>query len=372
MTGMLPIIDVAPLFGRDAAARRAVADAIGRACRDNGFFYATGHGVDASRLDALAREFFALPQDEKMRIAMARGGRAWRGYFPVGGELTSGQPDRKEGLYFGSELPASDPRVKDGLPLHGANQFPARPAGLRAAVLDYLESNTRAAHAIMEGIALSLGLEAQYFHEHYTGDPTILFRIFHYPPDVAGSAQWGVGEHTDYGLLTLLAQDDCGGLQGEITNGLDRGAADSRHAGVQYRRHARPADRRALPLDAASRQEHQRTRAPVVSILLRSGIRGADRAAARTRTARPGRSRDAMGRGKRACVLGDIWRISPGQSREGVSRAEARCDRVRRQPLPLAEEVGEPPCPRGARHEDKLRETGEGLVASRVPSPSKI
>src|SRR5258708_6820646 len=91
----LPIIDVAPLLGRDEGARRAVADAIGRACRDNGFFYATGHGVDASRLDALAREFFALPEDEKLTIAMARGGKAWRGFFPVGGELTSGKPDRK-------------------------------------------------------------------------------------------------------------------------------------------------------------------------------------------------------------------------------------------------------------------------------------
>jgi isopenicillin N synthase-like dioxygenase len=209
----LPIIDVAPLFGSDAKARRAVADAIGAACRDNGFFYARGTGVDASRLDALAREFFALPEEEKLRIAMAKGGRAWRGFFPVGGELTSGKPDRKEGLYFGSELPVGDPRVQAGVPMHGVNQWPERPAGLRAAVLDYLAANTRAAHAIMEGVALSLGLEAQYFRQHYTGDPTILFRIFRYPPDVAGSEQWGVGEHTDYGLLTLLAQDDAGGLQ---------------------------------------------------------------------------------------------------------------------------------------------------------------
>jgi isopenicillin N synthase-like dioxygenase len=215
----LPVIDVTPLFGRDEALRRAVADAIGRACRDNGFFYATGHGVDTARLDALAREFFALPEDEKMRIAMAYGGPAWRGYFPVGGELTSGKPDRKEGLYFGSELPADDPRVVAGLPLHGANQFPARPAGLRDAVLDYLAANTWAAHAILEGLALSLGLEAEYFRSHYTADPTVLFRIFHYPPDVPDSQQWGVGEHTDYGLLTLLAQDDAGGLQVKSPDG---------------------------------------------------------------------------------------------------------------------------------------------------------
>jgi isopenicillin N synthase-like dioxygenase len=219
MKDRLPVIDVAPLFGRDGMLRRKVADAIGRACRDYGFFYATGHGVDPSRLDAAARIFFALPESEKMEIAMAKGGRAWRGYFPVGGELTSGKPDRKEGIYFGSELGESDPRVRAGLPLHGANQFPQNPPQLRAEVLDYLDTNTCAAHAIMEGIALSLGLDAQYFRTHYTSDPTILFRIFHYPSDTPDSAQWGVGEHTDYGLLTLLAQDDAGGLQVKSPDG---------------------------------------------------------------------------------------------------------------------------------------------------------
>jgi isopenicillin N synthase-like dioxygenase len=219
MPETLPVIDVAPLFGRDDAVRQSVADAIGAACRNNGFFYARGHGIDPARLDTLAREFFALDDEEKMRIAMAYGGRAWRGYFPLGGELTSGKPDRKEGIYFGSELGADHPRVKAGVPMHGANQFPQRPDGLRAAVLGYLDANTRAAHAIMEGLALSLGLDAQYFREHYTADPTVLFRIFHYPPDVPASAQWGVGEHTDYGLLTLLAQDDAGGLQVKSKDG---------------------------------------------------------------------------------------------------------------------------------------------------------
>jgi isopenicillin N synthase-like dioxygenase len=76
---------------------------------------------------------------------------------------------------------------------------------------------TRAAHAIMEGIALSLGLDAQYFRRTYTAQPTLLFRIFEYPP--GDSDDWGVGEHTDYGLLTLLAQDANGGLQVRTPNG---------------------------------------------------------------------------------------------------------------------------------------------------------
>ena len=218
----LPVIDVAPLFGKDAAQRTEVADAIGSACRDSGFFYAKGHGIAPTllaQLDSASRAFFALPLAEKNEIAMARGGRAWRGYFPVGGELTSGKPDQKEGLYFGSELGPDDPRVQRGWPLHGANLFPARPAELRTVVLDYIAAATKSAHAIMEGIALSLGLEADYFYHYYTSDPTVLFRIFHYPSVAANSPDWGVGEHTDYGLLTLLAQDENGGLQVKTTRG---------------------------------------------------------------------------------------------------------------------------------------------------------
>lgn len=210
------------LFGRDAGARSVVAGQIQHACRDTGFFYVIGHGIAAgliAEVDRLGREFFALNEAEKMQIAMAKGGRAWRGFFPVGGELTSGKPDIKEGIYFGSELPPSDARVKDGLPLHGANLFPAHVPELRGAVLEYLASATRASHALMEGIALSLGLDDQYFRRQYTADPTILFRIFHYPSAAYEDGTWGVGEHTDYGLLTLLAQDDIGGLQVKTKTG---------------------------------------------------------------------------------------------------------------------------------------------------------
>ena len=214
----LPIINVAPLL--DGGETQGVAREIERACKDLGFFYAIGHGISAETLAALnasSRAFFALPEAEKMQIAMARGGRAWRGYFPVGGELTSGKPDQKQGLYFGEELGAGDPRVIAGLPLHGANLFPAALPELKPAVLRFMDEATRSAHAIMEGVALSLGLYAQYFRRTYTADPTLLFRVFEYP---AGDGEgWGVGEHTDYGLLTLLAQDENGGLQVKTPNG---------------------------------------------------------------------------------------------------------------------------------------------------------
>jgi len=222
-TSSLPVIDISPLHvPGPLVSKVAAARAIESACRDSGFFYASGHGIPAdllSRLDAASRKFFALPEAEKLEIRMARGGRAWRGYFPVGGELTSGKPDMKEGLYFGTELPPDHPRVRSGVPLHGANLFPAQVPELRVIVLDYLKAATAAAHALMEGLALSLKLDADYFHRTYTANPTVLFRIFHYPAMPAGSEDWGVGEHTDYGLLTLLAQDDLGGLQVKTTRG---------------------------------------------------------------------------------------------------------------------------------------------------------
>jgi isopenicillin N synthase-like dioxygenase len=118
----LPLIDVGPLVGRAPTAMRAgVAGRIQAACRERGFFYVTGHGVPAELLEELTEasaEFFALPLADKMEIAMERGGRAWRGFFPVGAELTSGRPDLKEGLCFGAELPADD------LSGHGRLSFP--------------------------------------------------------------------------------------------------------------------------------------------------------------------------------------------------------------------------------------------------------
>jgi isopenicillin N synthase-like dioxygenase len=212
----LPLIDVSALVAADApdTDQIAVGREIDSACRDSGFFIVTGHGIDTSLrddLERLSREFFALPDDTKAGIAMTRGGVAWRGWFPVGDELTSGEPDRKEGIYFGAELSADDPRVLARTPLHGPNLFPATPPALGATVLRWIDEVSALGQTLLQGVALGLGIERDWFARHLTADPTILFRVFHYPP--GDSDSWGVGEHTDYGLITLLAQDRHGGLQ---------------------------------------------------------------------------------------------------------------------------------------------------------------
>jgi len=214
----IPVIDISALRNNTSNAEQlsSIGLKINNACKKHGFFYITGHGVSIElqeELEKLSKEFFLLREAEKMKISMQKSGKAWRGYFPVGDELTSNKPDLKEGIYFGQELPNSHPKVKEGIPLHGANLFPVYPKGLKNVVTQYMAQTTKVAHLIMKGIAIGLGLKSDYFSSTITSDPFILFRIFHYPLQSKKQENWGVGEHTDYGFLTILKQDNVGGLQ---------------------------------------------------------------------------------------------------------------------------------------------------------------
>lgn len=214
ITSQIPIIDISLLSSQEKAA--VTIDRLHQACCETGFFYIVGHGVDLElqqQLEQLSRQFFAQDLETKLQIRMALAGRAWRGFFPVGDELTSGKPDRKEGIYFGEELNNTHPAVQAGVLMHGKNLFPDLPQ-FRKTVLGYMSAMTELGHKLMAAIALSLRLEADYFHDRYTANPFTLFRIFNYPADSQPQSDtWGVGEHTDYGLLTILKQDDVGGLQ---------------------------------------------------------------------------------------------------------------------------------------------------------------
>lgn len=205
----LPLVDV-PVID---LARPDAPAAIDRACRTQGFFALAGHGVGAADRDRLlraARRFFALPVDVKREVDLAHGGPAWRGWFPLGDELTSGVPDLKEGYYFGRELPP------DARPMHGPNVWPAEVPELRDAVTSWMAAMEALGQRVLAAMASGLGLGDDWFATHLTTDPTVLFRIFTYPPHpegTAGAGRWGVAEHTDYGLLTLLVHDGTPGLE---------------------------------------------------------------------------------------------------------------------------------------------------------------
>jgi len=216
----IPVIDVSPLLSGDAAARRACGKAIGKACAEVGFFYAIRHGVPQPLIEdvfAMAERFFALPLEEKLEVALRRS-LFMRGYFPLEGEITDPSigSDYKEGFDLALDLPLDDPDVVAGKPLHGPNQWPARPPEFRALLLHYYESLVGLGRTLSRGFALALDLPEDFFVRRMA-KPTAILRLLHYPPLPAAASrpadQLGCGAHSDYGYLTILAQDAVGGLQ---------------------------------------------------------------------------------------------------------------------------------------------------------------
>ncbi|MGV3632889.1 MAG: isopenicillin N synthase family dioxygenase [Pseudorhodoplanes sp.] len=214
----LPVIDIAGLSSPAIAERQAVAADIRKACLDKGFFYIVGHGVPEGLISQTfteAQNLFALPMDEKMKLDLSRS-RASRGYEPLQAQsLEPGAPpDLKEGFYIGVELAEDHPRVVAGEYKQGPNQWPAALPGFRAAMEAYFEHMAELGTRLMRGIALSLDLDEGHF-DAFCQDALMRLRLLHYPPQPANAkpGQKGVGAHTDFGGLTILMQDSCGGLQ---------------------------------------------------------------------------------------------------------------------------------------------------------------
>jgi isopenicillin N synthase-like dioxygenase len=163
-----------------------------------------------------AQASFAQPLEEKLQLSVTKGGIAWRGYMPRGGEFTKGNEDQKEGLCVGPEHTETHPRW--GTPLYGRNLFPdAALPRVRPAVLRYIREVDALGHRLMGLLSLSLGLGDGYLARHVTGDALNIVRLFNYPHAVAGAdhagaqsgaiAASGIEGHTDYGLWTMLQQD---------------------------------------------------------------------------------------------------------------------------------------------------------------------
>jgi isopenicillin N synthase-like dioxygenase len=203
----LALIDLA------AAPPERLAAAIDEALVRDGFFAVTGHGVPAAAVVgalAAARRFFALPETDKQRWHIDRQ-PLQRGFDPVGWQALdpSRPPDVKESFYLGS-------------PALGPNPWPdeALLPGWRAACEAYMGAIEALARRLMGLFERALGLPAGHF-DAFMRRPATTTRLLHYPPQPAPllDGQLGCGAHTDWGALTLLAQDDAGGLQVQARGG---------------------------------------------------------------------------------------------------------------------------------------------------------
>lgn len=228
----IPTIDLEPFatgatLPSDTAS--LVAAEIDAALQEVGFVTVVGHGLDPEvnhRFFDAMRAFFALPIEEKERIAIGRS-EHHRGYVGFEAESLDGAlgndddaigtatvGDLKETLDTGVDHPPDHPLVVAGTPLHGPNQWPDLD-GFRTAYDDYFDAVIEVARRVQRGLATALGLHPDFF-EDQPGDTMYHLRLIHYPPRsrmTPAPGQLGCGVHTDYGTVTVLADDGVGGLQ---------------------------------------------------------------------------------------------------------------------------------------------------------------
>jgi len=147
-TDELAIIDFTGWSTGEAEARQRVIDEVGRACREIGFFYLTGHGIAQRLIDETfvqIRTFFAEPFANKMELAATT--EQYRGYFPPRNitEREDIQGGSMEAFRAMLDLGPDDPDVVAGTPLYGPNRWPADLPDFRAAMEAFLAGSMRLA-----------------------------------------------------------------------------------------------------------------------------------------------------------------------------------------------------------------------------------
>lgn len=212
----IPVIDLAPARGRRPGGLEAVGRAVRAAAENVGFLYIANHGVPQAVIDnalAAAKTFFDLPLAEKMKV---KANHRHRGFLTQGEAVLSAKakPDLKESFIWGLELPEDDPDVRAGKALMGPNQWPEAAPALRPALSAYYDAILACGDPLLRAFAVGLGLAEDFFTSKYV-KPLARGTIIYYPPQPNWMAedQFGVSPHSDYGCITILWQDDKGGLQ---------------------------------------------------------------------------------------------------------------------------------------------------------------
>ena len=212
----IPVIDVKPLRAGTLENAYSVALEIRQAAEEIGFFYIRNHGVPESVIKqsySAAKDFFNLPKVVKNNVKINSN---HHGYLCFG-EAKMEQAERvdlKESFVWGLDLPDEHPSVTMENPFLGRNQWPVEIPEFKKSVYPFFEAGLQCGLDMMRAFALGMGLPEDSFLKA-TDEPIARSSIIHYPPqsEDLGEEQFGVAPHTDYGCLTLLWQDQVGGLE---------------------------------------------------------------------------------------------------------------------------------------------------------------
>ncbi|PQQ30479.1 isopenicillin N synthase family oxygenase [Photorhabdus luminescens] len=217
----IPHIDLAPIFTHTDTGLLSVADQVRQIYTNVGFAYLINHGISEDLVQATfqaAKDFHNLPLNKKLKI---RQNKFFRGYMPRSTsrfELSTlekaNKPNQSEAFIIANEVSEESEDFKLEQNLAGPNQWPEDMPEFKETITTYYKSMQALAKRMVQVFAMAFGLSPDAL-DNYFREPTIFLRLQYYPeqPDIIPEDQYGIAPHTDYGFLTLLAQDTIGGLQ---------------------------------------------------------------------------------------------------------------------------------------------------------------
>lgn len=226
-SGIVPLINFSGFIGGSPETRKEIGDQIFRAMRDVGFIYLQNHGIPQEDVDECfkwSKKFFAMPEENKMKCPHPPSGSHHRGYSSIGKERVSQmvfdesklqelrkKPDMKESFDLGKEKDIYCNFWPDESDIPGFREF----------MLKFHSTAASASQNVLRAIALGMGLEEEYFISFHN-EANNQLRLLHYPPAKEDELKTGdrdrIAAHSDFGTMTLLMQDEVGGLEVEDPN----------------------------------------------------------------------------------------------------------------------------------------------------------
>ena len=220
----IPVIDMTDALAPGGLRSADVARQFRAAAMASGFFYVCNHGIDDALVERqfdATRRLMALPPARREQLSI-KNSPIMRGFEGLGAQTLDAamHPDLKESFYCGMEWPDDHPYVKAGYQTYGPSQWPEELPDVRAQSQRYIAALNALSLRLMQLMALSLDLPEHYFDTACT-DPMVTLRMLRYPPHPEGADDrtFGAGAHTDWGAVTILAQDGHGGLEVQMPDG---------------------------------------------------------------------------------------------------------------------------------------------------------
>jgi isopenicillin N synthase-like dioxygenase len=210
MSWKLPLLDIRGYYTDPMS----FVEELRKACHNVGFFllrHDVPLGLSEQQMEE-ARQFFKQPLEKKLEISYEHS-PAFRGYMKLGVENTSGKTDLREQVEFAQEAQGGKTHHAYYERLRGRNPWPSFQPSLQTVSLQYIQHVCRIADSLREAMCMALGLDKDALSSLFDSNPHWVLKLISYPPTTRESCSFGVGPHTDTNFLTLVLQDDVGGLQ---------------------------------------------------------------------------------------------------------------------------------------------------------------